>query len=57
MVETGGVRAYTPGRGNFEATNRGERAKASPEPSTQVGKFLFRVIGVALYVVHNTVGS
>ena len=43
--------------GNLEAAKRGERAKESPEPSAQVGKSIFRVLGAALYVVHNTVGS
>jgi hypothetical protein len=26
LVETGGVKIYTPGRGNFEAAKRGEQA-------------------------------
>lgn len=56
-MKTGGVTVYTPGRGNLVAAKSGERAKASPELSTQVGKSIFRVLGAAMYVVHNTVGS
>ena len=29
LVETGGVRIYTPGRGNLKAAKRGERDKSS----------------------------
>ena len=34
LVETGGERAYSPGRGNLKAAKRGERDKSSARPES-----------------------
>lgn len=44
LVETGGVGAYSPGRGNLKAAKRGGQDEMSLNRSTQTGRSIFRFV-------------